>query len=327
MPMPDPSELVHVACALCGGQEAEPWLRACNPERPDQQFTVVQCARCGLRFVNPRPADDALALYYPDDYYAYQPHEVRPRSHRLKLALWRRLGLLPVPERSGGEPPLARMARHLTRSALGVRATWTLPASHAGARFLDLGCGAGARLMLAADLGWRTFGVDRSGPAIAAVRAQGHAAVVADVASLPFATGSMDYVSLSHVLEHTHDPVKTLREVRRILRTGGVAQVLAPNVASWSAGVFGEHWAALELPRHCYHFTAQTITAVAHAAGLEVLWLRTLANRWVLETSVRAAGIGGGRARALRAAWRAHCRLGHGDDLNVWLARPEGHAT
>ncbi len=68
MPMPDPSELVHVACALCGGQEAEPWLRACNPERPDQQFTVVQCARCGLRFVNPRPADDALALYYPDDY-------------------------------------------------------------------------------------------------------------------------------------------------------------------------------------------------------------------------------------------------------------------
>ena len=37
---------------------------------------------------------------------------------------------------------------------------------------------------------------------------------------------------------------------------------------------------------------------------------------------MRAAGIGGGRARALRAAWRAHCRLGHGDDLNVCSVCP-----
>lgn len=314
--------LEDVRCALCGGTDAQPCLHACCPERPDEQFRVVQCARCGLRYVSPRPGAAALSSYYADDYYAYQPHQVRPRSHRLKLALWRRLGLLPPPETPHGGPVLARLVRGLTRTALGARSAWTLPAPHAGARFLDVGAGAGARLMLAADLGWQAFGVDRSEAAVAGARTQGREAAVSDASCLPVATASMDYVCLSHVLEHTCDPLATLREAGRVLRPGGVIQVAVPNVASWSARRFHEHWAANELPRHLQHFTAPTLGAVARAAGLEVLTVRTLADRWVFETTLERAGIDGIRARWLRLAWRVHCRLGHGDNLDAWFTTP-----
>jgi len=319
MATPDPGNMEHAACALCGSTEATACLYACCPERPEEQFTVVQCTCCGLRFVSPRPVSETMTGYYPEEYYAYQPHEIRPRSHRLKLTLWRRLGLLPAPDLPGDAPILARTVRRVARLALGVRCAWTLPAPHTGARFLDVGCGAGARLMLAADLGWQTFGIDRSEAAIAATRAQGHGTVVADAARLPFAGAAMDYVCLSHVLEHTRDPLATLREAGRVVRPGGLIHVAVPNITSWSAIRFGQHWAANELPRHLQHFSAPTLAAVARAAGLEVLAVRTLADRWVLETTLERAGIRGLRARFLRLTWRAHCRLGRGDNLDAWF--------
>src|SRR5439155_9671254 len=50
-----------------------------------------------------------------------------------------------------------------------------------------------------------------------------------DVSAMPFAGASFDKVILSEVLEHLDDDAAALREVRRVLRPGGVLAISVPN--------------------------------------------------------------------------------------------------
>jgi ubiquinone/menaquinone biosynthesis C-methylase UbiE len=53
--------------------------------------------------------------------------------------------------------------------------------------------------------------------------------VTQDAYTLPFADDSFDGVLLNEVMEHVADQDATLREVRRVLRDGGVVVVFSPN--------------------------------------------------------------------------------------------------
>lgn len=54
--------------------------------------------------------------------------------------------------------------------------------------------------------------------------------VVCDVTKLePFATGSMDFVYSSHVLEHMVDPLATLKQWWRVLKVGGYLILYLPH--------------------------------------------------------------------------------------------------
>jgi SAM-dependent methyltransferase len=50
-----------------------------------------------------------------------------------------------------------------------------------------------------------------------------------DIYALPFPDGYFDGVILSEILEHVSDDVAGLREVRRVLKPGGVAAITVPN--------------------------------------------------------------------------------------------------
>jgi SAM-dependent methyltransferase len=56
----------------------------------------------------------------------------------------------------------------------------------------------------------------------------GRAAVEADLTALPFADEAFDLVLCSHVLEHVPDDRAAMREMRRVLRAGGVALIQTP---------------------------------------------------------------------------------------------------
>jgi ubiquinone/menaquinone biosynthesis C-methylase UbiE len=142
------------------------------------------------------------------------------------------------------------------------------------------------------------YGVDVGEEAVAAAAARGHRTVVSDIAALPFADDAFDYISLSHVLEHGTEPVEALREVRRVLKSGGVAQVVVPNADSWGARHYGKAWRAWDVPRHLYHFDPVTLRKAAERAGLRVMKLKTLPDAWILEESRKAVGEEGAARRA-----------------------------
>jgi len=306
-----------VGCPLCGHGRSRPWRQAACIEAPDEVFAIVECEACTLRYLNPRPRPQALGRYYAADYYSYQPSEVRPRSHVLKCGLWRCLGLLPPRLRPG---VVAGAVRTLVRTLVGVRSRWLLPASEPDARFLDIGCGAGYRLDLAQELGWETCGVDLGVGGLPVAREHGHRVAAGDAVILPFADGSFDYVNLAHTLEHTRDPVAVLAECGRVLAAEGVVQIVVPNSASWGSRRYGNHWRALDVPRHLLHFTARSLRAVAERAGLRAVAVSTLDDAWVLQESAKLAGEteppapGALSRRLLR-------RRGYGENLNMWCTR------
>ncbi len=102
----------------------------------------------------------------------------------------------------------------------------------------DLGCGPGVMLseILLSRPRWTGCGLDISQSTVNyARRLAGRKGVgdraqfrVGDVSDLPYATGSMDLVVASEVLEHVPDIARALHEVARVLRPGGRAAITLP---------------------------------------------------------------------------------------------------
>jgi SAM-dependent methyltransferase len=101
-----------------------------------------------------------------------------------------------------------------------------------GERVLDCGCGLGWPLKVLSETqpGW-LVGVDRDLARLGRARREVARAafVAADAARLPFPDATFDKVLLSEVLEHLADDLAALREVRRVVRPGGVVAVTVPN--------------------------------------------------------------------------------------------------
>ena len=68
-----------------------------------------------------------------------------------------------------------------------------------------------------------------------------------------------DVITLWHVLEHIHDLDETIAKLITLLKDDGVMVVAIPIIDSWDAQKYKENWAALDVPRHLYHFTQSTI--------------------------------------------------------------------
>ncbi len=104
-----------------------------------------------------------------------------------------------------------------------------------GDRVLDAGCGTGRALpALRAAVGasGMVVGVDLT-PAMlhAAVRAGRHRdgrLLLADVAALPLRSGSFDAVFAAGLISHLPRPAENLRELRRVVRPGGILALFHP---------------------------------------------------------------------------------------------------
>jgi 2-polyprenyl-3-methyl-5-hydroxy-6-metoxy-1,4-benzoquinol methylase len=240
-------------CVLCGGHGAEPLYRDC-PDRLHSgpgRFDVVRCRGCGLARTNPRPTRAAIGAYYPPSYVAYNQRDFH-----------RRLG--------------ARLLRALVRAPYTVRygSGRVAPPPPRGGRVLDVGCGSGLLLGELARLGWEVWGIEPDERAASALKARlglpdGRIVVAtAETASLP--AGAFELVTMSHVLEHLHDPRAALAGVHRWLRPGGRLRVWVPNIASLESRVFRRLWFGLDLPRHLYHFAQRSLESLLTTSGFRV---------------------------------------------------------
>ena len=99
-----------------------------------------------------------------------------------------------------------------------------------GRRVLNAGAGQGTFSARLAERGFDVTSVDESAAAVAVLRERLSGPVErADVADLPFEDESFDAAVLGEVLEHVEDDSAALREVRRVLRPGGVVAISVPG--------------------------------------------------------------------------------------------------
>lgn len=125
-------------------------------------------------------------------------------------------------------------------------------------RVLDIGCGAGnmpkAIKHYRPDL--EVWGTDLSQAALKAALAQPEGArfVASGGERLPFPDGFFDAVTMFDVLEHIPDPLGALREIRRVLRPGGLFHLFLPlerQPFTIYAPLFRLGWKAKQ--EHCGH--------------------------------------------------------------------------
>jgi SAM-dependent methyltransferase len=122
-------------------------------------------------------------------------------------------------------------ARRQARMLAGILRGFPGPAV-----ILDVGCGDGSALAVAADLNpaHRFAGIDWSGGALRRARALGLTVLRGSVdRRLPVADGAADVVIMSELIEHLVDPDRAVAEVRRVLRPGGSLLLSTPNLAAW----------------------------------------------------------------------------------------------
>jgi SAM-dependent methyltransferase len=86
-----------------------------------------------------------------------------------------------------------------------------------------------------------------------------------DGKTIPLNAASIDTVFMTEVLEHAHKPVELLREVRRVLKPGGILFMTVPFT-----------WPMHELPFDYHRFTPIALRAYLEEAGFDVKGIQLL---------------------------------------------------
>lgn len=144
-----------------------------------------------------------------------------------------------------------------------------------GRRILDVGCGVGVFLASAKKSGWDVQGTDASVNAAQFAKLAYSLNYVSDCRCLP--AHSFDVVRASHVLEHVPEPASFVSELRRLVKPGGVLQIVVPNneallnrwVNAWRAKRSSRPRLALSVypVMHCLGLTQKSLATLAKNAG------------------------------------------------------------
>ncbi|HSM84398.1 MAG TPA: class I SAM-dependent methyltransferase [Nodosilinea sp.] len=255
-----PLTLEHTDCCLCGLDDATPVAVGEDFEyrtSPDY-FLAVQCRRCGLVYLNPRPSSDSLTQIYPPDYHAF---EFSAATFGLVYRVRRRLE-----------------ARRLLAYCRG------LPSQ---AHILDVGCGDGFHLDLLREYGqpgWQLEGVDPSELAATAAQRRGLQVHHGTIQALDLPAASYDLAFMIATVEHVDDPVGVVQAVRSRLKPGGRLVIVTDNTATLDFALFKRrHWGGYHFPRHWNLFSPGTIRTLASRVDMEIESLGTQVSpvNWV----------------------------------------------
>jgi SAM-dependent methyltransferase len=231
-------------------------------------------------------------------------------------------------------------------------AAYLLPHLRPGSTLLDVGCGPGT---ITADLAalvapGRVVAVERAEGVLAqaaeAVAAKGVADrvefTVGDVHALDFPDDTFDVVHAHQVLQHVGDPVRALREMRRVCKPGGIVAARDGDYGAFfwfPASPALDEWASL------YRQVARVnggepdagrhLKSWARAAGFADDAVRATTSTWCYESDEERQWWGGMWAERAVESDFAKSAIEHGiatrDDLQrvvdgwlAWAADPDG---
>lgn len=201
----------------------------------------MRCKNCGLVALHPRPSDIGVL----NNYQAYLPTDIQ------EIRKWE-IMMRPVIDAS---------LKIISSRMKGP-----------GGRLLDIGCGFGFFLNAMKQRGWDVAGIEisKSGRRYARDRYQ------VDIYSRPLEAlalpeASFDVITLFYVIEHVADPPAVLREVRRILKPGGLVLIRWPHTTPIIKllGPLSKHLDLYHTPYHLYDFSRQTMEKLLSESGFD----------------------------------------------------------
>lgn len=267
-------------CPICSNPKRQPL----HSDLVDNTFSVApgkwklwQCQTCDGVYLDPRPTPNTLSQAYLR-YYTHQPNEkIQKKSSRLLRKYRLRLSNGYSNWRYGtNEAPSAWLGKYLIHAMQKSKEEIDnrlrlIPRITEGRRtLLDVGCGNGSFLSLAQNCGWDVVGIDTDAKAVHNAIQNGVNAFEGGIEIYEGQNDIFDVITLSHVIEHVHDPVKLLKACHNLLKPGGQLWLQTPNIDSFGHKLFQKNWRGLESPRHLVLFNRKSLKLALRKAGFSM---------------------------------------------------------
>lgn len=224
-------------CEVCGNNNSRVFgFAKCPDGTTERVFNLRKCSHCGFVYLCPRPAASEMKAFYFDEYYGNSSGA----SGYLSAALF----------------PLFRF----------LRKERVYRYKKAG-RILDVGCGDGSFLNLMRRLGWEVLGVETSDSGIKRCAQK----KINTRKNIDFPEEYFDVITLWQSLEHIENPLLTFKKIYGVLSKKGILIISVPNIESMEYLLFQSFWFHLDLPRHMYHFSPETLKELLMKAGFRTL--------------------------------------------------------
>ncbi len=226
-------------CPICAA-ETTPVGEKASPFS-GRQYQLRQCTACWFSFVA-NPWTD-FARIYDEAYYAGRGAD-RSVDYHFEMQ---------HPERT---------VRKYEWQGIFEIVSSLLPTS-AATRWMDFGCGNGGLVRYVRE----TAGCDAIGFEDGAIAADARKSglPLVDAAELPALTGSFDVVTAVEVIEHVPDPLSVLREMRRLLKTGGLCFLTTGNAAPFRQRLLD--WSYVLPDVHVSFFEPSTLALALSRSG------------------------------------------------------------
>ena len=238
-------DLQHIEkCPVCGNENHNHWRSGIDHNVSKDTFNIVECNKCGFRFTNPVPSENTIGNYYKSENYI---------SH------------------SSTKKGLINKVYHVVRNR-AIKQKEQLAKRYAQNKtILDIGCGTGDFLGYCKNQNWKTKGLEPDADARSLALKNNGVETESLDALRSIEDGSYDIISMWHVLEHVYNLNDDISEYKRILKSGAHLIVAVPNCSSHDSDHYQEHWAALDLPIHLYHFQPKNIEDLFQKHGMELV--------------------------------------------------------
>jgi len=291
----------RTACPVCGASSRKGLGRRGGDAHRSGYGTpahIVRCKECHLVYAYPtlKPIGNPYASYEGEEYFASHDQDAKLESGRQLVA----------------------KAEHL----LGRKG-----------RLLELGCGRGELLGVAAEDGWTVAGVEMTPQFALAASARGIEIETSSVeaSALLDTKASFDVIYLAAILEHLYDPVLCLQRIEKALVPGGLVFIDVPNECSVRTKLGnlymrlrGRDWATNLSPTfspfHVVGFCPASLKRALAAANLEIAELSVV--RWPDVLPPRPGFWGVAEGRVSRAVNIAAGLWGDGDGIVCWARKP-----
>ncbi|RJQ16261.1 MAG: class I SAM-dependent methyltransferase [Nitrospiraceae bacterium] len=271
-----------IPCEICGVTDER---ELSTRDRDGEYLRTVICKRCGLVYTNPRPEISELREYYEHSYRLDYKGVRQPKKKHIVRA--------------------AKVAAERLQEIRGY--------IFQGMKSLDIGSGGGEVAYAMQLMGLEGSGLEPN---------EGYADYARNVLRLPIYSGcienaslpqvSYDIITMYHVIEHLHGPLKALRSLHSSLKTDGLFVVECPNAESrCQAPSHRLHRA------HLYNFNMTTLQALGEIAGFHTVRMSLSSDGGNITAIFRKTYSAGvlpdltHNYQVVMKAWEGHSKMGY----------------
>ncbi|MEY2963463.1 MAG: hypothetical protein RL754_724 [Bacteroidota bacterium] len=226
-------------CPVCSGTTITKERTVVDHQCSGELFDVSFCVDCTHRFTNPRPTAEEIGPYYNSPDYISHTDD----SSTFFGKVYQFLRNVNLSWKHG------YVKRFVTSGTL-----------------LDYGCGTGSFMAYMKEKGYGVRGVELNDGA--REKASKHGDVSESISGIE---GTFDVITMWHVLEHIYDLNGLLESFSERLNNEGTLVVAVPNPESPDAEMYGDFWAAWDIPIHVHHFSKQSMERLMKDHGFELV--------------------------------------------------------